>query len=366
MRHVTLFALVLAAGCTEPVPPTDDDAGIASDLDAGEPIDAEVLPDAATDAGLRPRPMRDAGPPEPDDRCPLTGATTFVSAGRLPAPTGRARAIVIGDALHVFAGSLGRELSDEVWLARIRADGTVGDFVREQPLPIPVDWSGTPVVADGRLFLTGGRLGVGRSSGMVYEAIVRPDGVIEAWEARTSLPEPDVRANHAALPWGDGMILLGGETWGKGLGSGSWITGWFTETGEIGWDTPVAQWDEWYVDLLFGAAIVDGYLFAGSLQIMERADAATLEDWVELDGVPALPIDGRGSWLLASTENELVRAEVGTDGSPGPWETLATCPVEMTYGGPVIVTSDTHAYIVGGGPFSRESDEVWMASLCAP
>lgn len=138
--------------------------------------------------------------PEPRAYHTLTAATAFTAA--LDTAT-------TGGLLYVIGGvDAAGDASDDVWMARIELDGSVGSWVATAPLPQPLH-SADATLFRGFMYVTGGADTLNAPTTTVLRARIAEDGSLGAWESIGTLPGP--RAHHAQIGFGPFLHVIGGD-----------------------------------------------------------------------------------------------------------------------------------------------------------
>ncbi len=136
---------------------------------------------------------------------------------RLPYAAHYAMGAINNQQLYFLGGQTaqtgGDLLHDAVHRAPIGPDGSIGAFVAEPALPIPLAFAATALYrhpnGQATLFVIGGSSAAGEGNPNVYYADVRPDGTLTSWGiAPVSLPEAFMAM--AATQVNDQIVLLGG------------------------------------------------------------------------------------------------------------------------------------------------------------
>lgn len=111
--------------------------------------------------------------------------------------------------LYVLGGTVhgGADIQNTVYFAKINADGTLADWATTSPLPLPVANHGA-VLANGRVFVMGGWIG-NSPTDAVNSASISADGKLGAWTAESPLPR--VLYLHAAAADGSHVFVSGGN-----------------------------------------------------------------------------------------------------------------------------------------------------------
>ncbi len=114
-----------------------------------------------------------------------------------------------------YKGDSGNPVSDEVFVAPINADGSIGATTPTTKLPAPTS-HGEAIAVDDYVFVVGGRDQVfgAEPATAVYGAHVEADGSLAAWTALTALPVG--RSNHELSVVGDYLVITGGASSGGG------------------------------------------------------------------------------------------------------------------------------------------------------
>ena len=135
----------------------------------------------------------------------------WVEAPALPQPLFHLTAEYAGGNVYVIGGNRGEEGSRTVFRAPLRADGSIGAWVADRPLPRPRSHHAS-FVHGGALYVVGGLDGnpAGENTPLrdVLRSTVAPDGTLLPW---TTVSELDsAYAAHAAFVHGDHAYLVGG------------------------------------------------------------------------------------------------------------------------------------------------------------
>ena len=98
--------------------------------------------------------------------------------------------------------------TDDVWMARVELDGSVGSWVPTSPLPRPLH-SADATLFRGFMYLTGGADSANAPTDAVHRVAIAEDGTLGAWESIGTLPGP--RAHHAQIGFGPFLHVIGGD-----------------------------------------------------------------------------------------------------------------------------------------------------------
>jgi len=111
--------------------------------------------------------------------------------------------------LYVLGGIVngGNDIQNSVYFAKIHEDGTLADWATTSPLPRPVANHGA-ILANGRVFVTGGWVGNGPTDA-VNSAAIAADGSLGGWTLEA--PLPTVLYLHGSATDGSYMYVSGGN-----------------------------------------------------------------------------------------------------------------------------------------------------------
>jgi N-acetylneuraminic acid mutarotase len=128
------------------------------------------------------------------------------SATNLPVALGSPMAVVSGGRLYVLGGHNGSAHQTTVYYATVNADGSLGSWNTTTSLPQGLSWGGA-VVANGRIYTTGGATNSGQTAA-TYSAVINANGTLGSWNTLSSLPK--AIANHVLLRNGNNLYVAGG------------------------------------------------------------------------------------------------------------------------------------------------------------
>ena len=243
---------------------------------------------------------------------------TWVTGAPLPFTIYASQAIVTNNRVYLLGGYINGTRSSSVYTAPINADGTLGTWVIDAPLPGTISFS-QAIVTNSRVYLLGGRVNNAISS-TVYTAPINPDGTLGAWV--TDTPLPNIIQNTQAIVTNNRVYLLGRD---------------------------------------------DGYIISSTVYTAPINPDGTLGVWVTDTPLPytiaksqAIVTNNR-VYLIGGVVNDIFSSTVYTapinpDGTLGAWVTDTPLPVTL-YNLQVIVTnSRIYAFtvyeIVYSAPFS--------------
>jgi len=140
---------------------------------------------------------------------------TWEEIGRLPEPRTIHAVTVAGDRLYVLGGSKTFQadtvLEDTAWVAPIKPDGRLGEFVSLPPLPRPVGWLTATTVRQ-QIVAIAGRTSFQpwELSGEIWQATLTESttGTLDFTEVGTTIS----RERHATVQLGNALAIVGGGT----------------------------------------------------------------------------------------------------------------------------------------------------------
>ncbi len=217
--------------------------------------------------------------------------------------------------------------------APIAADGTVGSWVSETPLPMAMGGFTGVVVSNSLFVIAGGMEANGTITDQSFTSVIAADGTLGAWQPAGSTQHP--RMHGGQIVNGDTVYVLGGfsdpNVWDdvvRATVSPSGTLSAWTSAGKL--PGPRSH---------FSISLVDGYVYiTGGLDVSAFQNPPNL--------------------------TEVARAQIAADGTVGPWTTLNPLPVALAthasfvYGG----------YLYVGGGISGTTDpiqekRVWRAPI---
>ncbi|MGI8904916.1 MAG: Kelch repeat-containing protein [Candidatus Sumerlaeaceae bacterium] len=136
----------------------------------------------------------------------------------LPIPVWFHVAAVHKDRMYVWGGSLksGSELNPDVFSAELNhADGTLGEWRKETPMPLPV-YAGAGTIVNGSLVSVAGRYRTGYATNVTWIAPIQKDGKVGEWRHVKSNMDKRMYHSIAADMAGRRLYVLGGYS-GDGL-----------------------------------------------------------------------------------------------------------------------------------------------------
>jgi hypothetical protein len=297
--------------------------------------------DPTSDAG-----KDDGGKPDAGPTCADPTAPPSMSCGTLAwaksASKSRPRnhhvtllpEIAAGPFLYAMGGFDGMVTTyDNVDRAPIAADGTVGSWVSETPLPMAMGGFTGTVVTNQLIVIAGGMEANGTITDQSFTSVIHDDGTLGAWQPAGSTQHP--RMHGGQIVSGDTVYVLGGfdspSVWDDvvraTVSSSGTLSAW-TSAGKL--PGPRSH---------FSISLIDGYIYiTGGLDVSAFQNPPNL--------------------------TEVSRAEIGADGSVGPWTTLTPLLVGLAthasffYGGYLYVAGG-----MGGVDGATEEKRVWRAAI---
>ena len=266
-------------------------------------------------------------------------------------------AIAWGGLVYYLGGSTGTAYLAEVVSAPILADGTLGAWTQQTPLPIVTHWQACAVDPVTRtVFMVGGNGGAVALT-QVYRATIAADGTIGAWVSEIALPGP--RRGLGATVENGVLYALGGEA-GDGfqlqatvyaaqIGAGGALGAWTTAA-----PMPAA-------DYVFGTASASGriYLTGGYTTHAGVRAAPSGQGFSSMTAMPGprerhasvatggyVYVMGGQPTYQTGTLGDALRAPIGADGTLGTWSALSDLPGPISY--PSTATWSGRIYALGG------------------
>jgi hypothetical protein len=247
-----------------------------------------------------------------------------------------------GTMLYALAGfnndASGETLLPNVDRAPIDADGSLGAWVSDLPLPDAIASAG-PVgqYVSGVIVIAGGlaldtNTGMGAVTDVAYSSVVNTDGSLAGWNAAGTIVEPRMHAG--SIVQGNRMWILGGFDGNSNVWSDV-VSATVQSDGTVSMWAPAGQLPGPLTH--FGVALVDNYVYlTGGLS----------ESPVTTNQLP-----------LATTW----RGQIEADGTLGSWKAMPTLPVgesthaAFSYGG--------YLHICGGINANGYEDRCWRSPI---
>lgn len=123
-----------------------------------------------------------------------------------PTVTLRTQVLVTKSKVYLIGGEDGTTVTNKVYSAVINADGSLGSWVTESPLPAAV-CSSSLVVTSTKVYLLGGS-GVSSQTSVIYSANLNSDGTIGVWASAGNIPVALSHTNSVVTK--DRVYLIGG------------------------------------------------------------------------------------------------------------------------------------------------------------
>ena len=146
----------------------------------------------------------------------------------LPGTVSYSQTIVTNNRVYLLGGIVNGAASSTVYTAPINPDGTLGAWVAGAPLPIKI-WSAQTIVTNNRVYLLGGYIN-GTRTNLVYTTSINADGTLGIW--MTDTPLPVILVGTQSIVTNNRVYLLGGYI--NGVYSSSVYTSLINPDGTLG------------------------------------------------------------------------------------------------------------------------------------
>ena len=254
------------------------------------------------------------------------------NSNSLPGTLRQESTVVANGYIYTLGGTLAGSPTANVYFAQIHGDGSIGPWTAN-PNPLPaVRLFHTSVVANGYVYVIGGRTaGGGTSVSTVYYAKLNADGSIGPWNTTTSLPFGGTKA--ASVVANGYVYVIGGDQNGTLQGSfeyaklnadgtlGPWVTNATGVPDAGGIDAP-------------SAVVANGYLY----------------------------VIGGTSGTSGGTTSTVYYASINANGSIGSWSTTASLPTTLDKSAGAVVANG-NIYQLGGFNGSNPISSVFYAKV---
>lgn len=353
---------------------------------------------SASDSGT----PTDAGQPDAAAATRADGRlASWTTSAPMPTPRANHCSVVANGFLVVIGGNYkpaGKtdfvNIAD-VHVARIAADGSLGDWKVAGRTPSPVN--SCTAASDGKdIYLVDGIFDDVTAGGKVRRAALSDTGDLGAWETLGALPggvdilysiarvtAGRLDAFYAELPGsGDGIALAGAPIAGATLGAWqhtTWLTG-FRGHPEYAFATLDASLGgASYVYALGGYVSTDGgndVVADGAAAALDATgapgksfavrplpkptsfgQAIAVDDWLFVIG-------GKDGVLTGAGSADAIAAKIGADGALDPWTSVASLPAGRTSHS--VAASGDFVYVTGGGLDAGGLDTVFSARVRFP
>ena len=244
--------------------------------------------------------------------------------------------LAAGPFLYALGGFDGMTVTyDNVDRAPIAADGTVGSWVSETPMPNAMGGFTGTVVSNQVIVIAGGMKSTGIVTDLSYTSVLGADGSLGAWKSTGSTLH--ARMHGGQVVSGNTVYVLGGfddpNVWSDVVSTtvspNGTLSTWTTVGALPG---PRSH---------FSISLIDGYIYiTGGLDVSA------------FDNPPNLP--------------DVSRAQIAADGTIGAWTSLTPLPVPLAthasffYGGYLYVGGG-----ISGTTNAIQEDRVWRAPIQA-
>lgn len=292
----------------------------------------------------------------------LKNWTTNGSSG-LPARDCHATVYASGYA-YVLGGNNNGTVSDQVYYARVNADGSMGDWATSSnPLPATRDCF-TATYSNGYIFVTAGYASIPTTAqDTVWSAKVNLDGTTSAWSTLTTMPFK--RSGHQTVSYNGYLYVLGG--WDETTtGGDDVIYAKIYANGTIGsWSSTTSLPTTGRTHS--GATIANGYIYIVGGMVGSNSDVlyaklnidGTIGSWTaDSDTLPGnrgfLTATVNNGYLYAIGGNDSVvdndtvfYAPLNADGSIGAF-TTDTSVLPAVRNGHTTITANGYIYVIAG------------------
>lgn len=259
------------------------------------------------------------------------GPWTAVSS--LPQPLHDHVTLAVEGRLLTLGGHNGSADQNTVYEAGVKADGSLSAW-QPHPCSLPVDLSShTAVLANDYIYLSGGRQGFSERS-EVYRLKRADDGSPGCWQPVTPLPQP--LAEHAMAGDNGHLFVTGGVTGGGGYISRS------VYSATIKADGALSAWTE---------------LSASSLPIPLRSHSMVVDHGF------LYVIGGFQTITGLSTQYQVYRAKIRPDGGLEAWQELVGRPLPQALEKHVALVTDLYLLVLGGYRSNQPRATAYVTSL---
>jgi hypothetical protein len=225
-------------------------------------------------------------------------------ASELPAGITYPAAASANGFVYVVGGQFADPPIDQVLVAPIAADHSLGPWATTTPLPLPRTQL-TATIHGGWLYAIGGRDALDADDTVFY-APINVDGTLGAWQTTTSLPE--ARGGLALVTVGSRLYAIGGRNSSGHLNDvvmssfnidgtlAPWVQ---VGTFATGREVPQAVVDSGFLYILGGITVVNGGGKLDDVQVARVMDNGSLGPFVATTPLPS-PRDSFGVYAVAS------------------------------------------------------------------
>jgi hypothetical protein len=243
---------------------------------------------------------------------------------RLPGGRRTVRPAYFNGFMYFAGGNSGfgvNQFHDEVYVARVNTDGTLGAWSATTPLPTP-QTSHSTVAYNGFLYIVGGNVGV-NCTNKVLVSRIGAGGALGAWQSTSSLPLPRC-GNVEAVTVANGFMYAAGGYDNSNV-------------------TPVVYYAPINANGTLGAWRTN----PNQLRVAREYNALEV-----LQG-HLYAIGGQSS-VSGTTTASVEVATINADGSVGPFTATASLPAGRTEPGSEVING--RIYVFGGGAAGQGGD----------
>ncbi len=350
MRTQLLAVVMMCASCDldSRLPAANDDAAGG---DGPSDVDAPVLVDGP-------------GP----DAAPVVD--TWISTAPLTPARFAHSAVARGGRLYVFGGQVnGSSRTDDVQMAAISPDGTLGSWSATTGLPV-ARAGHVSVEANGYVYVLGGCCTTGAQVADVFYAPINPDGSLGTWASTTALPS--ARQTFAAVAHNGRVYAIAGNYGAGGINRQDVQVATVNGNGSLGaWSALTQLPSPWTAHSAVAATVAGtDYLYVigggrsgeepnGDVLVATIAGNGTIGGWTNTTALPiaraghtSVELNGAVFVMGGAALNggngvvDMNQAALMSNGNAGAWTAKAPLPVARAYS--VSVVANGRIYVIGG------------------
>lgn len=286
---------------------------------------------------------------------PLNTMTTTVA----PGASGASSAVINGDYVYLIGGGINESYSTRVIYAKIEANGSINSWITTTSLP-EARSEGAAVVANGRIYYTGGR---DDSTSVVY-ASINADGSVGPW-TEVADSTYDNLFGHSMVERNGVIYVIGGfygfsnnndrisrATVNANGTLGSWThqTGWFSDDEKASQHSSLIYNDRLYVagkgEMRRASFNANGSVATPTISTLPIMNKFPNHGLVQMNNYFYIAGGHLGGTDFVR-QDDVYYAPINTDGSPGTWVQQSNLlPDERSY--TAVITKNNRIYIING------------------